>query len=117
MTYIKGTDRAIYHSGSRQPAVRAILYALWSLQNCTAGCSNTRPHIYIHRSLRDTNQLTHHHLGCMVRLKHGPMCVHFSRTLKHGQSPCFIMFKKHTEGHALTYLKYVTIASFDPRQL
>ena len=30
-----------------------------------------------------------------------------------------LMFKKHTdsEGHALTYLKYVTIASFDPRQL
>ena len=25
--------------------------------------------------------------------------------------------KKQTEGHALTYLKYVTIASFDPRQL
>ena len=43
----------------------------------------------------------------MVRLQHGLMCV--SRTLK--------MFKKHTEDHALTYLKYVTIASFDPRQL
>ena len=28
-----------------------------------------------------------------------------------------LMSKKHTEGHALTYLKYVTIASFDPRQL
>ena len=28
-----------------------------------------------------------------------------------------LMFKKHTEGHALTYLKYVTIASLDPRQL
>ena len=28
-----------------------------------------------------------------------------------------LMFKKHTEGHALTYLRYVTIASFDPRQL
>ena len=28
-----------------------------------------------------------------------------------------LMPKKHTEGHALTYLKYVTIASFDPRQL
>ena len=25
-----------------------------------------------------------------------------------------LMFKKHTEGHALTYLKYVTKASFDP---
>ena len=25
-----------------------------------------------------------------------------------------LMSKKHTEGHALTYLKYVTIASFDP---
>ena len=24
-----------------------------------------------------------------------------------------LMFKKHTEGHALTYLKYVTIATFD----
>ena len=24
-----------------------------------------------------------------------------------------LMSKKHTEGHALTYLKYVTIASFD----
>ena len=39
-----------------------------------------------------------------------------------------VMSKKHTKGldeikenvfkgHALTYLKYVTIASFDPRQL
>ena len=28
-----------------------------------------------------------------------------------------LMSKKHTEGHTLTYLKYVTIASFDPRQL
>ena len=28
-----------------------------------------------------------------------------------------LMSKKHTEGHALTYLKYVSIASFDPRQL
>ena len=28
-----------------------------------------------------------------------------------------LMLKKHTEGHALTYLKYVTIASFDPCQL
>ena len=28
-----------------------------------------------------------------------------------------LMFKKHTEGRALTYLKYVTIASFDPHQL
>ena len=28
-----------------------------------------------------------------------------------------LMFKKHTEGHASIYLKYVTIASFDPRQL
>ena len=42
----------------------------------------------------------------MVRLKHGLMCV-------------FHKHKKHTEGHghALTYLKYVTIASFDPHQL
>ena len=42
----------------------------------------------------------------MVRLKHGLMCV--SRTLTHA-----LMSKKHTEGHALTYLKYVTIACFD----
>ena len=28
-----------------------------------------------------------------------------------------LMFKKHTEGHALTYLKYVTIATFDLGQL
>ena len=33
---------------------------------------------------------------------YGLMCV--SRTLKHGR-------KKHTEAHALAYLKYVTIAS------
>ena len=39
--------------------------------------------------------------GCMLRLKHGLQCV--SRTLKHGL--------------CLTYLKYVTIASFDPRKL
>ena len=45
-------------------------------------------------------------LAAKVRLKHGLMCV--SRTL---------MFKKYTEGHALTYLKYVTIATFDLGQL
>ena len=28
-----------------------------------------------------------------------------------------LMFKKHTEGHALTYLKYVAIANFDFSQL
>ena len=28
-----------------------------------------------------------------------------------------LMSKKHTEGHTLTCLKYVTIASFDPGQL
>ena len=28
-----------------------------------------------------------------------------------------LMFKKHTEGHALTYLKYVTIATLDLGQL
>ena len=28
-----------------------------------------------------------------------------------------LMFKKQTEGHALTYLKYVTIAIFDLGQL
>ena len=44
----------------------------------------------------------------MVRLKHGLICV--SRILKHGLCPCF---KRHTEGHALTYLKYVAIATFD----
>ena len=27
------------------------------------------------------------------------------------------MSKKHTEGHVLTYLKFVTIASFDRHQL
>ena len=46
-----------------------------------------------------------------VRLKHGLMCVsgHLSMGGVHA-----LMSKKHT---ALTYLKYVTIASFDPRQL
>ena len=28
-----------------------------------------------------------------------------------------LMFKKHTEAHALTYLKYVTIGTFDLGQL
>ena len=28
-----------------------------------------------------------------------------------------LMFKKHTEGHALTYLKYVTIVTFGLGQL
>ena len=28
-----------------------------------------------------------------------------------------LTFKKHTEGHALTHLKYVTIATFDLGQL
>ena len=46
------------------PAVRAIyIYCTGSLQSCTAGCFNTRQYMY--RSLRDTNQLTHHCLGCM----------------------------------------------------
>ena len=49
------------------------------------------------------------HVVVMVRLKHGLICVS-----KAWAEP--IMSKKHTESHALTYLKYVTIASFDPRQ-
>ena len=55
--------------------------------------------------------LTLHPLMCKVRLKHGLMYV--SRM---GGAHA-LMSENHTEGHALTYLKYVTIASFDPRQL
>ena len=57
MTYFKGTDRAIYVVDSQRLGQHNIFIALWSLQSCwpTAGCSNTGQ--YVHRSLRDTNQL------------------------------------------------------------
>ena len=41
------------------------------------------------------------------------MLKHGLKSLKHGQSPYALMSKKHTEGHALSYLAYATIASVE----